>query len=245
MNSTDYDLRTPLHVAIAGRHEAMVEFLLEQNEIDLHCEDRFGSTPVQEAHRNGVRLGDDPILDMIREKLGGHEDVGRWRTSLTNAFFWFFICVEIAVGVLFAIFSEYGPGAETYTDASQGTDFTQYYPFYMDVHVMIFVGFGFLMTFLRKHGYTSVCLTLLLGALSIQIYLLSGTFWENIITPDASGHWERVEVNVIRLIKADFAAGAVLISFGALIGKVSPSQILGLSILEVCLYSYHYILFII
>ena len=31
-----------------------------------------------------------------------------------------------------------------------------FYPMFQDVHVMIFVGFGFLMTFLKKYGYGSI-----------------------------------------------------------------------------------------
>lgn len=66
----------------------------------------------------------------------------------------------------------------------------------------------------------------------MQVYLLFGTFWDNIIVLGGS-EWERVSIDVVKLIKADFAAGAVLISFGALIGKVTPTQMLGLAILEV------------
>lgn len=72
-------------------------------------------------------------------------------------------------GVLYAIFSEYAPAASPGVDQTTGIDFTQLYPFYMDVHVMIFIGFGFLMTFLRKHGYTAVGMTFLLGVASIQV----------------------------------------------------------------------------
>lgn len=39
---------------------------------------------------------------------------------------------------------------------------------FQDVHVMIFVGFGFLMTFLRRYGYGSVGFNLLMAAFAVQ-----------------------------------------------------------------------------
>lgn len=39
---------------------------------------------------------------------------------------------------------------------------------FQDVHVMIFVGFGFLMTFLKKYGFSSVGINLLIAALGLQ-----------------------------------------------------------------------------
>ena len=41
------------------------------------------------------------------------------------------------------------------------------YPFYQDVHVMIFIGFGFLMVFLKTHCWTSVGLNFLIAAFSV------------------------------------------------------------------------------
>lgn len=43
---------------------------------------------------------------------------------------------------------------------------------FQDVHVMIFVGFGFLMTFLQRYGYSSVGFNFLLAAFGIQWALL-------------------------------------------------------------------------
>ena len=39
---------------------------------------------------------------------------------------------------------------------------------FQDVHVMVFIGFGFLMTFLRRYGYSSVAFNFLLAAFAIQ-----------------------------------------------------------------------------
>lgn len=43
---------------------------------------------------------------------------------------------------------------------------------FQDVHVMVFVGFGFLMTFLQRYGFSAVGFNFLLAAFGIQWALL-------------------------------------------------------------------------
>lgn len=43
---------------------------------------------------------------------------------------------------------------------------------YQDVHVMIWIGFGFLMTFLRRYSQSAVGLTFLVGAILVQVAML-------------------------------------------------------------------------
>lgn len=108
-----------------------------------------------------------------------------------------------------------------------------YYPMFQDVHVMIFIGFGFLMTFLHQHSFNAIGMTLFIGALVIQIAILTNGFWHNVHT----GHWHKIDLDITTLIKADFACGAVLITFGAVLGKVSPTQLLVIGTLECGLFS--------
>lgn len=43
---------------------------------------------------------------------------------------------------------------------------------FQDVHVMVFIGFGFLMTFLRRYGYSAVGFNFLIAAVAIQWAIL-------------------------------------------------------------------------
>jgi len=48
---------------------------------------------------------------------------------------------------------------------------------------------------------------------------------------------QKVEISLDGLLQADFAVASVLISFGALIGKVTPLQLLSIGFLEVIIYA--------
>ncbi|XP_060676702.1 ammonium transporter Rh type B isoform X2 [Hemiscyllium ocellatum] len=96
---------------------------------------------------------------------------------------------------------------------------------------MIFVGFGFLMTFLKKYGFGSVGFNFLLASFSLQWATLVQGWLHNM------GKDGKIHVGIESMINADFCTGSVLISFGALLGKTSPAQLLIMTMFESALFS--------
>jgi ammonium transporter Rh len=93
---------------------------------------------------------------------------------------------------------------------------------YMDVHVMVFVGFGFLMTFIKHNSWSAVGFTFLIACWALQITILCTGFWENVANQYIEkGEFHMISINLDYLILGDFGACAVLISFGAILGKCS------------------------
>ncbi|KAB0799460.1 hypothetical protein PPYR_07340 [Photinus pyralis] len=106
----------------------------------------------------------------------------------------------------------------------------KYHNLFQDVHVMIFAGFGFLMTFLRKYGFSAVGFNFLLAAMMIQWAILCNGFFnldEN----------TKIPLSIESLLKADVASAAVLISMGALLGKTSYIQLLVMGVIEIAVFS--------
>ncbi|XP_069766982.1 ammonium transporter Rh type C-like isoform X3 [Narcine bancroftii] len=97
---------------------------------------------------------------------------------------------------------------------------------------MVFVGFGFLMTFLKRYGFGGVGFNFLIAAFSLQWALLMQGWFHSLDFSDG-----KIKIGLESLINADFCAASVLISFGAILGKVSPVQLLIMSLFEVTLYA--------
>jgi len=123
------------------------------------------------------------------------------------------------------------------------------YPMFQDVHVMIFIGFGFLMTFLKKYGLSAVSLNMLCAVVCLQWSTLVIGFFHlhereiqpEILAPNGSIVQEKLTRNVIELsltslLTADFASAAVLISFGVVLGKTSPLQLILMALIEIVLF---------
>ena len=97
------------------------------------------------------------------------------------------------------------------------------------VYVMIFLGFGLLMTFLRRYSLSAVALNFVLSAV-VMLEALLCVGW-------AQQGWGAVAIDLPLLTDAAFAAGAGMISFGALLGKASPGQLLGVLAAQVPVYA--------
>lgn len=130
-------------------------------------------------------------------------------------------------------------GLTKYTDvpANPGQQVTQYYQYLVDVNIMVWVGFGFLMTFLRRYSYSAVCLNMLASAVVfVEAILVVGVMQQVAFNayPGTSG---RIIVDMPLLINASFCAASGMIAFGAVIGKTSPGQLIWLMVCQVPLYA--------
>ena len=93
-------------------------------------------------------------------------------------------CMEILMLIIYAVKTEYNPDLMSInvdTDGVAQAMVLQYYPYFQDIHIMIFIGFGFLMVFLKSHSWTSVSYNLLVAAFSIQWAIITSGVWHQIL----------------------------------------------------------------
>jgi ammonium transporter Rh len=101
--------------------------------------------------------------------------------------------------------------------AAQETMWT-HYPMWQDIHVMMFVGFGFLMVFLKTHCWASIGFNYLCAAWAIQCTMVFYGFWHKVIIDNVV---TKINLDMLLLINGDFGAAAILISMGAVLGKTT------------------------
>ncbi|XP_034184192.2 rhesus blood group-associated glycoprotein Rh50 isoform X5 [Osmia lignaria lignaria] len=104
------------------------------------------------------------------------------------------------------------------------------YTLYQDVHVMIWIGFGFLMTFLRRYGQSAIGLTFLLGAILVQVAMIC----QGVVHLEKNN---KAYLSLQSLLSADIAVATPLISMGALLGKTTYIQLVFMGILELIMFT--------
>eukprot|EP00591_Stephanopyxis_turris_P005547 CAMPEP_0195529264 /NCGR_PEP_ID=MMETSP0794_2-20130614/31737_1 /TAXON_ID=515487 /ORGANISM="Stephanopyxis turris, Strain CCMP 815" /LENGTH=540 /DNA_ID=CAMNT_0040660545 /DNA_START=51 /DNA_END=1673 /DNA_ORIENTATION=- len=152
------------------------------------------------------------------------------------------LVVEVVLIILFSLFVAYSDEAKS-TNATAEAELGTHYPFFQDVNVMVFVGFGFLMTFLHKYGFSAVGYNFVISAFAIQMAILCTGLFERVYENSAEGPHpghgfdEPLELSIVGMIKSLFAAAAVLISFGACLGKTTPTQLVVMTLFEIFFFS--------
>ena len=73
----------------------------------------------------------------------------------------------------------------------------------------------------------------MIACLAIQVYPIFTYLWSGLFHDG----FYKFEFSIREIVFADFSAAAVLISFGAVVGKVSPLQLIFMTIVEILFYS--------
>ncbi|XP_047533869.1 ammonium transporter Rh type B [Vanessa atalanta] len=133
--------------------------------------------------------------------------------KFTNTKYIPLLVFQLILMVLYFIFVRYGGDKHHDVRGFEGT------------HVMIFIGFGFLMTFLKKYCYSALGFNWFLAALVIQWALLCQSFYH--MTDNV------IYITKQSLLEADIMSATVLITFGAVLGLASGLQLLFIAIVEV------------
>jgi ammonium transporter Rh len=142
--------------------------------------------------------------------------------------FWLLAAIQITLIGLFL-------GGMTYQeDIAAGYSLGEY-AIFRDIMVMLLLGFGYLMTFLRKYGLGAVGFTLMLTALSIQLNMVVELLCRYMYEPDHVDFPHPVHLTT--LVDGEFAAATLLISYGAIIGRASPLQLVIMAILQSFFYA--------
>lgn len=97
----------------------------------------------------------------------------------------------------------------------------------MHIMAMLMIGFGFLMVFVRRHGYSSVTATYILVSIAIPLYIyLKGKGFFG----------EQFDVHIDKLLFAEFAAASLLIAVGAPLGRLKMKQYVLMALLFIPCY---------
>ena len=114
---------------------------------------------------------------------------------------------------------------------SQLEDVIQVQKYFRAIHIMamLLLGFGFLMVFIKKYGRTAITATYMMVSIAIPTYFLV----------EHTGLFAHPEAPINSLILAEFAAAALLICAGAVLGRLKIYQYILLGLLFVPFYTFN------
>ncbi|EGG20382.1 Rh-like protein/ammonium transporter [Cavenderia fasciculata] len=156
------------------------------------------------------------------------------------------LAFQIFMVVLYAVWVRYSNDDDRKNDPENPSslenpvqeDVDNVYGYFRDINIMIFFGFGFLMTFLRRYGYSALGYTFVISAMVCQWSILLYGFFETVHHADKNDEYfsSNFQFTLYSMLNGLFCAGAVMISYGAILGRVTPTQMLALGIIEPMFY---------
>lgn len=175
----------------------------------------------------------------LREEEQKNRDLQLWslgRHREVDFFLFFLFSMQMIAMLLFIIFFEFDLtsksvlklnhiAAATDTGAPLAAPYTRY----VDSALMLFAGFGFLMTFVKKYSFSGLAYGFLISAFAMEWSLLWLGLFEQVA---AQGPLSKEFLSIPHLQSALYGATAVAVSCGAVLGRLDPLQLAIMAVLE-------------
>lgn len=113
------------------------------------------------------------------------------------------------------------------------------YVVFRDIMAMLLLGFGFLMTFLKNYGLGAVGFTMMLSVLSMELNIAVELLARMCYGSSGEETSWPMPISMATLIDSEFAAATLMITFGAIIGRASPLQLLIICISQSFFYAFN------
>ncbi|XP_065057188.1 ammonium transporter Rh type B-like [Rhopilema esculentum] len=131
--------------------------------------------------------------------------------------------------ILFVVFVDYGDELLPSDPGRLKKVKTRELGVFQDIHLLALLGFGLILTFLKRYTKGSMVHSFLIVGVVVQ--------WATLLQGFFKMERSKVLLTIDRMISADFAAMAILISFGAVLGIANSVQLLTIALLEALFYS--------
>jgi ammonium transporter Rh len=194
----------------------------------LHILQELGKTDFSSNVSGGASGFASPPMETVVRPVGKS---GMSSQSTMRGAMWSLIILEAIIIVLF------GACCEVSIMPDSSTDFTNSYVMYTGVALMLFFGYGYLMTYLKRYGMGAVAFSMLVTVISMQWGVLCEAFFKELYHTEDKKSWDFVQLDLAAFTEALILAAACLVSMGAVIGKASPLQLIVMTFFECIFYS--------
>jgi len=153
------------------------------------------------------------------------------RKVADGLFYALLLITQIIAAIFYGIYHDH-IWDSTSTLAAGVSAFSGKYPLFMDIHIMVYVGIGFLWAFLKRYRLSGITEVFWISAITVQYYFLWDALFQGAWT--TFGHFNITQAN---WNLAEYCAISMTIAFGAFIGKANNLQMLIATLIGVLLYS--------
>ena len=145
-------------------------------------------------------------------------------------FFLIFGIIQIIVIILLANYFKWDAYNKTKSIDKKVNDLIlqKNFKLFQEINIMIFLGFGFLRSFLKHHSWFSIGLTFMAGLLSFEFGLFSLICWSGAFKKN----WNDGEYSFKFFLNSNYNCATIVISLGAILGKLSIAQYFVFILLE-------------